>query len=664
MNGEGQTREQLVEELEALRRQVDRGKQAEAELKQRLAALTENSENLRLLLETAEGFAIYQLAFDEDSPHKARVVVVSTSIKDILGLSEPLKIETWFEQLHPDDAGRIVEANLRSWATGETLDETGRFFHPVKKEWRWLRAIAKGVLDPKGKSSWCTGLMIDVTEQKQAEQAAKEARENLARRVEERTAELAEANQQLRQEIAERRQAEEALNKNRYFFQSIIERSSDSTSVLDSEGTIIYQSPSIKRLLGYEPEEMVGQNPFTFIHPDDMEKVLTLFNEGKKCPGVVGKFEYRFRHKDGSWRVLEAIGTNLLHDELIGGLVINYRDITDRKRAEEALRTSNEKFEKIFNSQLEAILILDKNIPPHILDCHPAMTQIFGHTKEDILGQTVELLHVNERTMKELQKKLYSVIEKQGFFSISDFPMKRQDGEVFPTDLYVLPLVNESGQRTGWVSVVRDITERKRAMEERDRLFNLSIDMLCIAGFDGYFKQLNPAWTKTLGWTSDELRSKPWLDFVHPDDRQATIEAGEQLAQGREVFTFENRYLCRDGSYRWISWNSFPLSDQALIFAVARDITEHKRYAQEREKLITELQIALAEVRTLSGLLPICSNCKKIRDDRGYWQQVEKYIGEHTGARFSHSICPDCLHELYPGLADRVARRIEEKKEE
>ncbi|HLC54897.1 MAG TPA: histidine kinase dimerization/phospho-acceptor domain-containing protein, partial [Candidatus Nanoarchaeia archaeon] len=119
--------------------------------------------------------------------------------------------------------------------------------------------------------------------------------------------------------------------------------------------------------------------------------------------------------------------------------------------------------------------------------------------------------------------------------------------------------------------------EYKRAVEERNRLFNLSIDMLAIAGFDGYFKQLNPAWEKTLGWTKDELLSKPYIHFVHPDDIKSTIDAAKQLTAGKEVITFENRYRCSSGSYKWFSWSLSSLMEEKFIFAIGRDITDEKQ---------------------------------------------------------------------------------------
>jgi two-component system, cell cycle sensor histidine kinase and response regulator CckA len=118
--------------------------------------------------------------------------------------------------------------------------------------------------------------------------------------------------------------------------------------------------------------------------------------------------------------------------------------------------------------------------------------------------------------------------------------------------------------------------------EEMDRFFALSFDLFCIAGFDGYFKRVNPAWQKTLGFTADELLTKPYLDFVHPDDRESTIREAQKLTRGRKTISFANRYRCKDGSYKWLRWNATPETNQQLIYAVARDISERKRVEEER----------------------------------------------------------------------------------
>jgi len=109
-----------------------------------------------------------------------------------------------------------------------------------------------------------------------------------------------------------------------------------------------------------------------------------------------------------------------------------------------------------------------------------------------------------------------------------------------------------------------------------ERFFNLSLEMLCVAGFDGYFKRLSPSW-HVLGFTEAELMAKPYLDFIHPDDRHSTIAAASQVEAGVKLIKFRNRYLTKDGTYRWLSWNAVPFPDQQLIYAVARDITDVKR---------------------------------------------------------------------------------------
>jgi PAS domain S-box-containing protein len=182
----------------------------------------------------------------------------------------------------------------------------------------------------------------------------------------------------------------------------------------------------------------------------------------------------------------------------------------------------------------------------------------------------------------------------------------------------------------------------QRAVDLEDRFFAVSIDLLCVLDFSGYFKRLNPAWEKTLGFTVEELLSRPFIEFVHPDDREGTLEQNRKVRTGGQALSFENRYVCKDGSYRWLRWNAAPDFGQRVIYSVARDVTEHKVAAEERDRLLQELRAALAEVRTLREILPICSYCRKIRDDENYWQTVEGYISQHTNSRFSHSICPAC----------------------
>jgi PAS domain S-box-containing protein len=191
-----------------------------------------------------------------------------------------------------------------------------------------------------------------------------------------------------------------------------------------------------------------------------------------------------------------------------------------------------------------------------------------------------------------------------------------------------------------------------RAVHElEDRFFAESIDMLCCLDFSGYFKRLNPAWERTLGFTRAELMSKPFIEFVHPDDRERTLRQNREVRGGGQALSFENRYLCKDGSWRWFHWNAASDSGARVIYSVARDVTASKQAEEERDRLVGRLQAALAEVRRLREILPICSYCRKIRDDENYWLSVEDYLARHTTTQFSHGICPSCMEsEVGPEL--------------
>ena len=200
--------------------------------------------------------------------------------------------------------------------------------------------------------------------------------------------------------------------------------------------------------------------------------------------------------------------------------------------------------------------------------------------------------------------------------------------------------------------------DARLAPELDERFFDLSIDLLCFLDFNGYFKRLNPAWEAALGFTREELMSKPFIEFVHPDDRDRTLEQNRDVRGGGQALAFENRYLCKDGSYRWFLWNAAPDSDRRVIYSVARDITDRKRAEEERERLLVQLQAALAEVRTLQGILPMCSYCRSIRDDENYWQSVEAYISKHTERAVQPRHLPGLLHQRRGTAVEKGGRGI------
>jgi PAS domain S-box-containing protein len=181
-----------------------------------------------------------------------------------------------------------------------------------------------------------------------------------------------------------------------------------------------------------------------------------------------------------------------------------------------------------------------------------------------------------------------------------------------------------------------------------------SDDAIIGKSLDGTVLSWNQGAERLYGYTAAEMLGHSVAQLL-PDSRAAELaDILGKARQGRRIERFETTRLRKDGKTVDVSLTVSPIRDAEgrIVGAssIARDITERKRQESERLKLIEELTDALAHVKTLSGLLPICASCKKIRDDRGYWQQVETYIAERSQANFTHGLCPECARRLYPEM--------------
>ncbi len=194
--------------------------------------------------------------------------------------------------------------------------------------------------------------------------------------------------------------------------------------------------------------------------------------------------------------------------------------------------------------------------------------------------------------------------------------------EIREPDEGLLRMLTQVGAHIG------QFMERKRAEENLERFFTLSLDLLCLAGFDGYFKRVNPAWERVLGYTTEELLARPYLDFVHPDDRNPTTTEANKLGVGGNVLTFENRYIAKDGTTRWLQWNAVSLPDEQMIYAAARDITERKQAKETIARYSRDLKASReAEAANASRLAKLVSELE-VRDLLNVLQSALNESGE------------------------------------
>jgi diguanylate cyclase (GGDEF)-like protein/PAS domain S-box-containing protein len=190
---------------------------------------------------------------------------------------------------------------------------------------------------------------------------------------------------------------------------------------------------------------------------------------------------------------------------------------------------------------------------------------------------------------------------------------------------------------------------RRRLEDQRERFFQVSLDMLVFAGFDGYFKRLNPAWERTLGYTIEELMSKPQIEFVHPDDREATLRQAAVVAAGGTAAGFENRYRCKDGTYKWLLWNAVPSREHQTIYAVARDLTERKLSEAQLREL--SLRDDLTSLRNRRGFLLLAEQeLKLVRDRRRDAPDIHLWLIftdldglKHINDEFGHDVGSEAI---------------------
>ena len=366
------------------------------------------------------------------------------------------------------------------------------------------------------------------------------------------------------QDITEKKLAEEALCASEAKFRSLIENSSDAIVLLDGSLSVCYSSAATRRIMGYSLDDVMGRHAEEFCHPESLEALKQHIDECLRNPGkpVVGTA--RMRHKDGSWRVLEGVLTNLLHEPHVRAIVNNYRDITEKVQAERALRESEEKFRTAFHSNPEAMTITTLADGVY-LDVNSAFLRVTGFTREDVVGR--RSVHVGSWVESEDRARLVETLHATSRVDSMETTFRKKNGEIFFVRLSAELI--EIGSIKCVLATSQNVTERRRVAEELRRseeqyrsLIERAPYGICRIAAQGRFLLVNPALVKMLGYGSAaELMALDLATQVYEDpaERARLISA---LAQDKpQQPPVETRWKRRDGRVITVRLAGTPIRD-------------------------------------------------------------------------------------------------------
>ena len=384
-------------------------------------------------------------------------------------------------------------------------------------------------------------------------------------------------------DITERKQAEQALADNEKRFRAMIENGLDDISLLDAQGHLLWESPAVVRNLGYAPDEYLGRDIFGLMHPEDRGWTNELFAKLIREPGGRQHGSFRLRHANGSWRWVEGVATNLLDEPSVGGVVVNYRDITERKKAEMALRDSEEKYRLLFETNPIPMWIYDLETL-RFLKVNTAAINHYGYAELEFMSMTIKDIRPPEETPWLLEN---IVQVKHGIDTAGVWTHIKKDGS--PIQVEIISHVVDFDGRPAKLVLVNDISERIRAEEalheseqKYRNLVETSHDLIWSVDQDGLFTYLNQASHEVYGYEPEELLGHSFLEILDPAYSTWDWDTFKKnIADWDKFVDVESVVRHRDGRQIILSANFLVLHDENNnligIVGTSRDITERKR---------------------------------------------------------------------------------------
>lgn len=394
-------------------------------------------------------------------------------------------------------------------------------------------------------------------------------------------------------DITDRKRIQEQLAESEYRYRELVENIPQLVWLSSPDGSVEYFNQRWINYTGIELEKTLGWDWQQVVHPDDQPEAAEKWTNALASGNPMQDVQYRLKCHDGNyrWYLAKAVPTSDTQGNITGWLG-TCTEIDDRIKAEEALRQKEQRLRLFVES--DAIGIVFTSFGGKFYEVNDAFLRLIGYTRAEFESDGIDWRNITPPEYLPLDEAGIAEASEKGICTPYEKEYIRKDGSRISI-LIGYTLVEEEIQ--GAVAFILDITDRKRAENERDRFFNVSIDMLCMAGFDGYFKRINPAFEKVLGYSQASILNTPIKDFIHPDDREKSISEAEKLAAGGTTFNFENRYRTQDGSYRWLLWNAISSVEEGLLYCIARDITERKEMEEALRQSEAKLRFSMTAAK-------------------------------------------------------------------
>jgi len=505
---------------------------------------------------------------------KGNIIFTSPNVEAIMGYT-PKEMyrqgyKGWLDRVHPDDMKRMEDALRLQVEKGKPFDVEYRF-RRKDGEWIWMSTRAT-VTYKKDGLTYVDGVTSDITERKQAEEALRRSEEKL-----------------------------------RATFESVAE----GITVTDMAGNILETNEATLRVYGgSNKEELIGRSGFEIVSPKDLarstEDFETILREGH-----IGTREYTLLRKDGTEYPGE-VNVSLIWDTFGNpiGVISITRDITERKRAEERLSQSEQRYRLLADNMADAIWTIDPNMRPTYIS--PSITRLLGYSADEAMAKTMQEVFTTasfELAMRTFEEEM--TVENMGYGARDrsrtlELELNSRDGTMIPVEVRFRFIRDADGKPIEILASARDITERKRAeealrkSETEYRLLVENANEGIIVACEGKLRFVNPKFVEITGYSREELASRPFVDFIHPDDRDMVYERHVRRLRGERLpAIYPFRVFDKYGNTKWLEINAVLISwgDRPATLNFLNDITVRKQM-EEQVKEYSEGLERMVEKRT------------------------------------------------------------------